>query len=162
MPIIEISIDELVKWGTFAGAIVAGLTGIYTLYLKHRDESQWLRVGLGPFPPNVDPSTEMHVINCGLRKAALTDYGFIYNEAKLLSAPIEHDIDPHSWGGNYLFVLDHLQTICVGFQGGRKSKIIGAYARSATNGKWWLTFSDDLPRWKRVWYRIYIRWNKYD
>lgn len=36
------TIDELVKWGTFGGAIVAGLTGSYTLYLKHRDENQRL------------------------------------------------------------------------------------------------------------------------
>jgi hypothetical protein len=156
------TLDELVKWGTFCGAIIAGLTGLYTLYLKHRDETQRLRVGFGPFRASITPATEMYVVNCGMRKAALSDYGFIEADGQLFSAVIGADLEPHAWGGNFKFDLEHLEHLCVGFEGYRNVRAIGAYATSATNRKLWLCFSDDVPIWRKVWLSCYVKWNRYN
>ena len=154
-------IDDLVKWGTFGGAIIAGLTGLYTLYLKHRDENQRLRVGLGPIHARISPATEMYAINHGMRKVELADYGFIQDRGQLFSAPIEAELEPQAWGGKPSFSLEHLEHLCVGFEGYRNVEVIGAYAMSATNRKLWITFSKEVSLWKKVWLWFYIQWNRY-
>ncbi len=149
-------IDELVKWGTFLGAVVAGATGIYTAYLKYRDESVRVKVGMGPVHATISPYEEMHVINCGRKTAHLADYGFVESDGCLFSALIESELEPDAWGGKFLNKLEPGDHLCIGFQGYKRT-IVGAYAKCASNERVWITFSPQLGLLRRIWMRVQVR-----
>lgn len=154
-------IDELVKWGTFSGAVVAGITGSYTLYLKFREGCQRIRVGLGPVAASISPATEMHVINYGTSKVVLRDYGFVELDGTLFSALIESALEPQAWGGKFSNKLEPFEHLCVGCEGYKKV-LIGAYAISAINGEQWFNFSPDIRLWRRLWFVCRIKWKGSD
>ena len=149
-------IDELVKWGTFLGAVIAGATGLYTTYLKYRDDSVRVKVGLGPVHATISPYEEMHVINCGNKAAHLADYGFIENDGSLFSALIESELEPDAWGGKFLNKLEPGDHLCVGFQGYSRM-VVGAYAKCASSEKLWTTFSPQLSFLRRIGMTVQIK-----
>lgn len=145
MPTEVALVDELVKWGTFGGAVIAGITGAYTGYIRWREQRDWICVGLGPAKAEISPHHQMHVFNVGSRKVVLSDLGFILEDGRLFSALMESELEPMAWGGQITTELgpsEYTSPWCEGYGG---LNIVGAYAMTMGNEKFHIFLSPALP-----------------
>lgn len=153
--------DELVKWVTLLGAVVAALTGLQSIFWQVLDRRDRIVVKHDSFRPPITPGQGLFVVNEGKHLVELHDYGFILSNGELFSLPwyFENDGLP-----------DQVEATFVGTStlGPRERfevyvdltnlKTVGAYARTTTQSLPSIHISDRFNFLHACWYKVRVWW----
>lgn len=157
------SVDDMQKWMTLGGAVIAAVASVVNLWWTHRTNLDRLTVTFGSLSPPLAPGEALYIVSQSDHRVSLSDYGFISTSGGLLSYPLLEVAEP---GDEYHCVtvrgksafekrgdLFEIGSVPLG------GELIGAYAVSAGSERMTLGFRYDLPFWKRCFIRMKI-WRK--
>ncbi|MEN6584664.1 MAG: hypothetical protein ABFE02_01255 [Sulfuricella sp.] len=151
--------DELVKWVTLIGAVVAALTGFQSFFWQFLDRRDRIVVKFGSFRPPITPGQGLFVVNKSKHLVELHDYGFVLSNGELFSLPwyFENDglsdqveaafagtsaLEPRARFEVYVD-LTNLETV-------------GAYALTTTQSRPSVCIRDHLNFLHAWWYRLRV------
>ena len=155
--------DELQKWVTLGGAVIAAGASLLNLWWTHSTKVDKIAVGFGPIRPPIEPGDWLYVVSRSDHMVTLKDYGFIDAKGNRLSVPdmLVNEPGHHeqicSEGTRCLekrgdvFAIGNLDV---------PDGQIGAYALTVTRERYVLGFSGGVPWYRRGWIRIRMRWNR--
>jgi len=69
--------DELQKWITLGGAVIAAVASLLNLWWTHGARVDRIKVGFGALEPPISPGDWLYVVSCSDHRVTLKDYGFI-------------------------------------------------------------------------------------
>lgn len=151
------------EWGTFAGAVIAAITGLTSLFLQFRGKRDNFAVGLDTVTPYAGTETFMNVVSLSDHPIEIVDYGFIEErgerkQEEFWSFPeaSEHDPALMSEGVVMMRGSRFLKERNASFESGMDygPTVIGAFAKSITQKRPKLKFRANVG----LWTRIRIRW----
>lgn len=155
--------DELQKWITLGGAVIAAVASLLNLWWTHSTKVDRIKVGFGPLEPPIEPGDWMYVESRSDHKITLKDYGFIGATGNLLSLPDllvnepGHHEEIVSRGAaslekrGDLFEIGNIEL---------RDEQIGAFAITVGQERYVLGFGGSVPWYKRNWIAIRIWWKR--
>ncbi|KXO83799.1 hypothetical protein AYK87_06525 [Stutzerimonas stutzeri] len=88
-------VDFWTKWATHAVAVVAAISGVWSLLIQLRGKRDSFKVGMGTISPEVLPEVVMHVVSVSEHPIKISDYGFIELNGQLTSIPMEAELSSY-------------------------------------------------------------------
>jgi len=146
-------IEEIRTWATTTGAVIAGLLAIYERWTKVTEKRDRIKVGIGPLRAEIDEGESLHVVCRCDHPIEIADYGFVNVHGKLVSLPIEFQIDPAEEGDWYYRRGElRLTERNAWFEAGvrRDFKAIGAFAITSTQSRPTINFRQGTPLFQQV------------
>lgn len=160
--------DDLVKWITLAGAVVAALTGLQSFFWQFLDRRDRILVKLGSFRPPTGPGEGLFVVNKSKHLVELLDYGFVLSNGELFSLPYYFENDGlfdqvhATFSGNSALEPRERFEVYVDLT---NIKVVGAYACTTTQSRPSIKIADHLNffyawwcRGRVYWYRLFRYW----
>lgn len=154
-------VDDLQKWVTIAGAVIAALVSSAYLWLKFREKTDKIKVGVDPLEPPIEPGYWLNVVSLSDHQMNLKDYGFIDETGRLFSLPQHWADEPINderivIRGNRsftqrgdLFEVGNIEL---------RNNPVGAFAITVGQSYYTLGFRYDISWCKQLWMRIKVRW----
>lgn len=153
-------VDFWTKWATLAVAVVAAISGVWSLLIQLRGKRDSFKVGMGTISPEVLPEVVMHVVSISEHPIKISDYGFIELNGQLTSIPMEAELTSYiSHEGLFrgaTLLEKRGDAMEVGYC--RRRAVIGCFALTNLQSRPKLAFSYDTPIWKRIKVRLQIWW----
>lgn len=145
------------KWATLGGAVIAAVSGVWSLLIQLRGKRDSYIVCLGSSQPEIVQEKMMHVVSRSDHPIRIADYGFIDSDYRLRSIQLELEecFDDTQVIGRGESMLEGYSSV---FERGyvRRHIPIGAFARSATQSRPRLSFDIDVPFWTRFVVRVRV------
>jgi hypothetical protein len=144
------------EWVTAVSAMIAAVTGIWSVWWQTRGKHDRFSVGLGSVTPAIEQETILHVVNVSNHAISLKDWGFIEPSGQFDSLPLAYEAgslqneEITSRGSPTL--VERNATFETGYI--RTHNPIGAYAISVTQSRPRLCFYSDTPHWRRLRVRL--------
>lgn len=154
-------IDDIQKWVTLAGAVIAAGASSWNMWTNFRENTDKIKVRFGALKPPIDPGYALYIINKSNHPIHLKDYGFIDESGKLLSLPQLFTDEPES--------QDHVLVRGKSFLASRgemyeigpivlRDQQSGAFAITAEQKRYTLGFRNDVSLYKRLWIMLNVWW----
>ncbi len=158
-------IKEINEWVTVVGAVIAAISGCWSLLLQLRGKRDSYTVRLGTVSPSINQETSLHVVSLSDHPILLNDWGFIEASGLFSSIPLDEDTRDLQPEDVVCHGSSRLQARGETFEAGyiRSRTPIGAYAKSATHTRPRIGFFADTPYRLRlaVWFRLRISPNHF-
>jgi hypothetical protein len=153
-------VDFWTKWTTLAVAVVAAISGVWSLLIQLRGKRDSFKVGMGTVTPEVLREAVMHVVSVSEHPIKISDFGFIEQNGQLTSIPMEAELVGYI-AHEALFRGSTLlekrgDTMEVGYC--RNKVAIGCFALTNLQSRPKLAFSYDTPTWRRIKVRLQTLW----
>lgn len=155
--------DEIVKWITLAGAVVAALTGLHSFFWQFLDRKDRIVVKHGLASPPSCPGQGLFVVNIGKHLVEIQDYGFILSNGKLFSLPWyfvndgpAEEVRAEFEGTSALEPRERFQV----YVDLTNLKTVGSYAQTTTQTFPSLGFVHDLNFLHTCWIRCRVWWTR--
>lgn len=153
-------VDSWTKWTTLAVAVVAAVSGVWSLLIQLRGKRDSFKVGMGTISPEVIPEVVMHVVSISEHPIKVSDYGFVELTGQLTSIPMEAELASYiSHEGLFrgaTLLEKRGDSMEVGYC--RRRAVIGCFALTNLQSRPKLAFSYDTPIWKRIKVRLQTWW----
>lgn len=150
-------VETWTGWATLAGAVIAAISGVWSLLIQLRGKRDGFIVRLGSSRPEMLQETMLHVVSLSDHPVQIADYGFIDANHRLssFSLELEEFCEETQVVGRGELLLEGYSSI---FERGylRRTPSIGAFARSATQSRPRLSFRHDVSMWKRLVVRVKV------
>ena len=154
--------DELVKWVTLIGAVVAALTVLQSFlwqFLDHRDR---ITVKHGSLRPPISPEQGLFVVNKSKHLVELNDYGFVLNNGEILSLPwyfenegLQDQVEVAFTGTSELEPRTRFEVYVYGLT---NIKTVGAYALTTTTNSPSIYIDEHFNFFHTWWYQGRVWW----
>lgn len=156
-------VDFWTKLATLAGAVIAAVSGVWSLLIQLRGKRDSFKVGMDTISPEATPFTFLHVVSRSDHPIKISDYGFIEENGRLYSIPMEADLGEYiahegAFRGSS-FLEKRGDAFEVGYD--RTRPVIGCFAMTNLESRPTLAFRRVTPLWMRVWVRVKV-WCKGD
>lgn len=155
--------DNLVKWATLVGAVIAALTGLQSFFWQFLDRRDRIMVKHDTFRPSSFPGQGLFVVNKSKHLVELHDYGFVLPNGEFFSLP---------WYFENEGIPDQVEATFVGTSALEPRarfevyvdlvnlESVGAYARTTTQNRPSVNFSYHINFFLACWYRGRIWWHQ--
>ncbi|WP_271007050.1 hypothetical protein [Pseudomonas aeruginosa] len=148
-------------WVTLGGAVIAAISGVWSLVIQIRGKKDSFKVGMGTVSPEPIPETVMHVVSSSEHPIKVSDYGFIETSGKLTSILMEAELASYIAHEGLFRGSSILEkrgdSMEVGYC--RTRPVIGCYALTNLQERPKIAFSYDTPIFRRIVVRTRI-WAK--
>lgn len=151
-------VDFWTKWATLGGAVIAAVSGVWSLLIQLRGKRDSFKVGMGTISPEVIEEVVMHVVSISDHPIKISDYGFIELNGQLTSIPMEAELTSYI-AHEGLFrgsttLVKRGDSMEVGYC--RRRAVIGCFALTNLQSRPNIAFGYDTPTWKQLWVRLKV------
>lgn len=153
-------VDFWTKWATLAVAVVAAISGVWSLLIQLRGKRDNFKVGMGTISPEVLPETVMHVVSISEHPIKIADYGFIELNGQLTSIPMEAELTDYiAHEGLFrgaMLLEKRGDSMEVGYC--RRKAVIGCFALTNLQAHPKIAFNYDTSLWNKIKVRSQLYW----
>lgn len=153
-------VDFWTKLATLAGAVIAAVSGVWSLLIQLRGKRDSFLLGMGTISPEAIRETCMHVVSISEHSIKISDYGFIELNGQLTSIPMESELTSYIAHEGLFRGSTTLEkrgdSMEVGYC--RNRPAIGCFALTNVQTRPKVAFGYDTPRWKRLYVRLKVLW----